>query len=300
MRLSRLLLLPVAALSVAACSDDDDVSVNARPPLGGVRFINAVPDMRPFDIRMIDQVQWSASSVNEGNYGLAYRAGTVHWATEAKARPIRVFPADSNIAVASRILLDQTITIEPNKNVTLMLVPGPRTSATDSVAIVVIDDTPPTLSGQQIAARAVNAGVTGGIAAYLTATTTTALAGTPTWTVTDGFGAGSPYVVRDTGTFAVRAAARTAATTAIASATAPAGEPATENVGALAGFRAAGSALSAYVFPRACPTATLPITVANCPAAAGSSASTRTAYGAPGVVWFIDLIPLPPSGRPTP
>src|SRR5688500_12341219 len=158
MRLSRLLLLPVAALSTAACSDDDGVTVSARPSLGGVRFINAVPDMRPFDIRMIDQVQWSASSVNGGNYGLAFRNGTVHWATEAKARQIRVFPADSNITNASRILLEQTVTIEPNKNVTLMLVPGPRTGATDSVAFVLIDDTAPTLTGQQIAARAVNAG----------------------------------------------------------------------------------------------------------------------------------------------
>jgi hypothetical protein len=295
MRLSRLLLLPVAALSAAACSDDDGVTVNTRPPLGGVRFINAVPDMRPVDIRMVDQVQWSASSVNGSNYGLAFRNGTVHWATEAKARQIRVFPADSNITNGSRVLLDQTITIEPNRNVTLMLVPGPRTSATDSVAFVVIDDT--VEPGTQVSVRLVNASTTGATPAaasgWLTATTTTAVSGTPTWNNVAPLTAGA-YVTRDTGSFAARVAAA-GTTTPLWSAAAPAGEPATPTVGALAGSRAAGTGLSAYIFPRACPAAGATITVANCPAAAGSSAATRTAYAAPAVVWFVDRIPTPPT-----
>ena len=181
MRLSRLLLLPVATLAVAACGDDDGVTVNTRPPLGGVRFVNAVPDMLPMDIRMIDQVEWSASSVNASNAtGLSFRGATIHWPTEAKARRIRVFPTSTDIAVTSRVLLDTTITIEANRNVTFMLVPGVRAnapnanSATDSVQFVMIDDAVPALTADQIAARAVNAGVAPGVAAYLTDTTTSA------------------------------------------------------------------------------------------------------------------------------
>ena len=62
MRFFRISLLPLALLAVAACHDDG-VSVNNRPPLGGVRFVNAVADGGPVDIRMVDQVEWSASSV---------------------------------------------------------------------------------------------------------------------------------------------------------------------------------------------------------------------------------------------
>jgi hypothetical protein len=307
MHFSRLLLVPVAALSLAACSDDDGVTVSGRPPLGGVRIVNAVPDMIPMDVRMVDQVEWSANSTTtSANYGLPYRVGTIHWATEAKARHIRVFPTDSNIAVTSRILLDTTITIEANKNVTLMLVPGVRAGApnaqseTDSVAIIVVDDTPPTLTGNQIAVRAVNAGIAGGIAAYLTPTATTALAAPATWTIADRFGAGSPYVVRDTGTYAVRAAAAATPLTATASAAAPAGAPQDGLIGATGGFRGAGSAISAYVFPRACPAQALPTTATNCRALRGQSAAIVTASQAASIVHFIDKIPAPPVQTSTP
>lgn len=301
MRLSRLLLLPVATLAVAACGDDDGVTVNTRPPLGGVRFVNAVPDMLPMDIRMIDQVEWSASSVNASNAtGLAYRGATIHWPTEAKARRIRVFPTSTDIAVTSRVLLDTTITIEANRNVTFMLVPGVRAGApnansvTDSVQFIMIDDAVPALTGNQIAARAVNAGVAPGVAVYLTDTTTTPIAGAATWTVASPFGAASNYEVRAAGRFAARAAVSTTPTTALASGLAPAGAPESGLTGALAGFSAPGSAMSAYVFPRACPTAATPLTATNCPAAVGASATQRTALASPGVVWLIDRIPTPP------
>ena len=98
----RFLMLPLAVSVLAACSQDDGVTVNARPPLGGVRFVNAVADGGPVDIRMVDQVEWSASSVTtSANYGLPFRMATHHWPTEAKARHIRVFPTDSSITVTS-------------------------------------------------------------------------------------------------------------------------------------------------------------------------------------------------------
>jgi hypothetical protein len=279
MRLSRFLLLPVAMLALAACSQNDGVSVNARPPLGGVRFINAVPDGGAVDIRYIDQVDWSGSSVNGTNYGLAFRAGTNHWATEAKARHIRVFPSDSAIAVTSTILLDTTITITANKNVTLMLV-GSR-AAGGKVSFLMIDDTPPALTGMQIAVRVVNAASSSDIpataAAYITAATTTALPGTPTFASIPSRTA-SAYVVRDTiaGAFAIRTTAAGDVTT-IWSAAAPAGASQVGLVGAAAGYLGAGSALSAYVFPRS---------------VAGTAAPAS--FTTPGLVFFVDQIPTPP------
>lgn len=265
-------------LTAVACSDDDGLSVNARPPLGGVRFINAVANGGPVDIRMIDQIEWSASSVNGTNIGLAFRSGTIHWPTEAKARRIRVFPTDSAIAVTSTILHDTTITIAANKNVTLLLV-GSR-AAGGKVSFVQIDDTPPSMNANQVAVRLVNASGSGATTApasgYLTATATSTLPGTASF-ANVGAVSVSPYVVRDTGSFAIRTASPTDATTIFASAAAPTGAPASGLIGVTAGSRGPGSAMSAYLFPAS---------------VAGTAAPSFTT---PGIVWFVDYVPAPPT-----
>ena len=272
-------VLPIALLAVAACHDDG-VSVNERPPLGGVRFINAVPDGGPVDIRMVDQVEWSASSVsgNANCCGLAFRAGTIHWATEAKPRHIRVFPSDSSIAVTSQILHDTTITIEANKNVTLMLV-GSQ-AAGGKVSFVMIDDNPAP-AANQVAVRLVNASSTGQTpttaAAYITTDTTSALPATPTFATVAPRSA-SPYVVRSTGNFFMRTTPAGDNTT-IWNGVAPAGAPADGLIGATAGANGPGSGLSAYLFPRS---------------VAGTKAPQTAAFTRPGVVFFVDLIPAPP------
>jgi len=265
MRVSR--FLPLAMLAAAAACHDNGVSVNDRPPLGGVRFINAVPDGGPVDIRMVDQVEWSANSVSSSSsYGLPYRAGTIHWPTEAKARHIRVFPTDSSIAITSTVLHDTTITIEANKNVTLMLV-GSR-AAGGKVSFVKIDDTPPAVATNQVAIRVVNA------------STTAALPGAATWT-TVGPLAASPYVVRSTGSFAVQTTPA-GSTASVWKAPAPDGAAADGLIGATAGALGGGSALSAYLFP---PSGTGPFT---------PQSGTPPTGTTPRVVFFVDLIPAPP------
>jgi hypothetical protein len=272
--------LPLVLLAAVACHDDG-VSVNARPPLGGVRFINAVPDGGPVDIRMVDQVEWSASSVSGAANccGLAFRAGTIHWATEAKPRHIRVFPSDSSIAVTSQILHDTTITIEANKNVTLMLV-GSR-AAGGKVNFVLIDDNPGPVATNQIATRLVNASSAGqtpaAVTGYITADTTSALPATPTFTTVSPRVA-SPYALRPLGNFFIRATP-SGSTATIWSAAAPAGAPADGLIGATAGALGGGSAFSAYLFPRS---------------VAGTAAPQTAAFTAPGLVYFVDLVPAPP------
>jgi hypothetical protein len=277
MRLIRLSFLPAALAVFVACGRDNGVSVNARPPLGGVRFINAVADGGPVDIRMVDQVEWSASSVNGTNTGLAFRAGTIHWATEAKARQIRVFPTDSSIAVTTQVLHDTSIVIEANKNVTLMLV-GSR-AAGGHVSFIKIDDTPPTLSGTKIAVRFVNASSAGSTPtnadAYVTASTSSSVTGASPSFAGLAPRTASPYIVRDTAQLALRASAAADQTT-FWSAAAPAGAPAGAGIAATAGAAGPGSAMSAYLFPRS---------------VAGSAAPAG--FTTPGVIWFVDLIPAP-------
>jgi hypothetical protein len=277
MRFSRLSLLPLALIAMAACHDDG-VSVNARPPLGGVRFINAVPDGGPVDIRMVDQVEWSASSVSDATAccGLPFRGGTIHWATEAKARHIRVFPTDSSLAVTTQILLDTTITIEANKNVTLMLV-GSR-AAGGKVSFVMIDDNPGAVPATQIATRLVNAGQPPAASGYITATAATPLPATATF-ATVAPRAAATYVLRPTGAFAIQASPAGDNTTVWASQAAPAGAPADGLIGATAGALGGGSAFSAYLFPRS---------------VAGTGAPQTAAFQVPNIVYFVDLIPAPP------
>jgi hypothetical protein len=280
MRFSRFYLLPLALMAVAACHDDG-VSVNERPPLGGVRFINAVPDGGPVDIRMVDQVEWSANSVSDNTAccGLPFRGGTIHWPTEAKARHIRVFPTDSSLAVTTQILHDTTITIEANKNVTLMLVGSRATGG--RVSFVLIDDNPGAVPATQIATRLVNASSTGQTpataAGYITPTTSSSLPATATFPTVAPRSA-SPYVLRNTGAFAFQATPAGDNTTVWAAA-APTGAPAAGLIGVTAGATGGGSAFSAYLFPRS---------------AVGTRAPQTAAFQAPGIVYFVDLVPAPP------
>jgi hypothetical protein len=275
MRPSRLLFMPLALVALAACHDDG-VSVNARPPLAGVRFINAVPDGGPVDIRYVDQIEWSGSSVNDQNIGLAFRAATIHWATEAKARHIRVFPTNDTLAVTTQALHDTTITIEPNKNITLMLV-GSRAAGGKVSFIKIDDDVAP--GADQVGVRLVNATTTtpGAVSGYVTTDTTSALASTATFGSLAPLSA-SPYVMRSTGKFFVRATP-TGSTTPVWTAVAPAGAPADGLIGVTAGYNGPGSALGAYLFPAS---------------TAGTKAPQTTAYKAPAIVFFADLIPEPP------
>jgi hypothetical protein len=262
--------MPLALVALSACHDDG-VTVNARPPLGGVRFINAVPDGGAVDIRYVDQVEWSGSSVNGNNIGLAFRAGTIHWATEAKARHIRVFPSDSAIAVTTTVLHDTTITIEPNKNITLMLV-GSRAAGGKVSFIKIDDDASP--ANNQVGVRLVNASAAAA-SGYVTTDTTSAL-GAATFATVAPMSA-SPYLTRNTGKFFVRATPAGAATP-VTSAVAPAGAPADGLVAVTAGYNGPGSALSAYYFPRS---------------VAGTKAPQTAAFQVPGVVFFVDLVPAP-------
>jgi len=105
MRFSRLAILCLGIGTIAGCRASD-VSDPSLPPLGSVRFINAVADTGAVDIPMIDQVEFSAVA-----NAFVFRQGSEHQPVEAKARHIRVFPTSTNPAITSNYLLDTTITI---------------------------------------------------------------------------------------------------------------------------------------------------------------------------------------------
>jgi hypothetical protein len=268
MRLSRFGLLCAAITAVAGCSSED-ITNTALPALAGVRYINALADTGRVDVRMVDQVEWSATANN-----LNFRQGIEHQPTEAKARHIRVFSfASMNVNVVSQVLVDTTISFAANTKATLLLTGSARAG---TAHFVVIDDTPPALASGatgQIAMRTVNAS-TGAIDAYVGTDTTVAVTGSPT-AANVAVNAASPYLTRPAGNVALKVAAAGSATSSAAAA----GPPGSPNpIGAAgtyfpsAGVNNGGSAFSVYYFPR------------------GVAGSLQTAT-TPGIVWFVDQVP---------
>lgn len=263
MRLSRFGILCAVMIAIAGCSSTDTTSP-ALPPLAGVRYINALADTGAVDIRMVDQVEWSATANN-----LNFRAGIEHQPTEAKARHVRVFSfASRDVSVVQQVLVDTTITFAENTKTTLLLTGSARAR---TAHFVVIDDSPPAAAGQ-IAVRTVNAS-TGAIDAYVVTTPTDPIAGSPT-AANVAVNAASPYITRATGIVALRVT-DAGSTTANASAAGPpaSAPPIGTPFFSSAGVDIGGSAFSVYYFPR------------------GVAGSLQNAVATPGIIWFVDRVP---------
>lgn len=257
MRLTRFILLGVASLLATACESDSPTEASL-PPVAEVRFINAVSDTGGVDIRMIDQVDLSPVANN-----LAFRAGTLYQQGEAKARRIRVFPTSINPTVTSQILLDTTVMLQADTRVTFLLIGASRTAG--ALRFVAIDDATPAPPTGQISVRMVNAS-TGAASGYLVNTTTTPLPGTATFANVAPITA-SARVDRPIGAAALRVTE--SGTTVTASVAGPASPATPAGAFPAAGVSSAGTAFSAYYFPKA----------------------RAGAVTAPSVVWFVDRNP---------
>jgi hypothetical protein len=267
MRLSRVLVTSVVLASVAACNDDEITNTNP-PPLAGVRFINAMADTGAVDIRMIDQVPWSAFALS-----LAFRSGTEHQPTEAKARRIRVFPTSTNPVITSAFMLDTVITLAPNQDYTLLLT-GSAKNNTDR--FIVITDDAPSPSAGNIAIRAVNAscGTAGSPNVdFLVGADTTTLAPLASNLAPN---APSAYQPRAAGALVGRFQT-TVAPARVAQAAGPAAPVGPAGSRPAAGVNSAGTALSAYCFPQS---------------VAGTSAPQDTVtFNRAAVLYFVDRAP---------
>lgn len=272
MRLNSVVMLCFAVTAIAACNGDDITDVN-RPPLAGVRLINGLTEGSAVDIRAVDQIEWSPVANN-----LSYRNATVHFATEAGARHIRVFPTSTEAAVTSVVLHDTTITFQADTRVTLLLT---GSTAANTVRFIVITDDITSPPSGQIGVRAVNASAAA-IDGYVVPRTTTAISGTPTFPNVAAIGT-SAYVnqpavasndttairVTPAGSITVSASAQGPATPAP-----PAGSPSL----AAAGIQTQGTKFSVYFFPA----------VAAIAASQGRPAVAATAASA---IWLVDRNP---------
>ena len=276
MRSPRLILLALSVAALGACDSDNTVT-ETNPPLAGVRYIHAVPDTGRLDFRMVDQLEFSANTV-EGVGGITFRTGTRYYPVEAKARKIRVFSfQDSSAATVTQILVDTTITFEANRNYTLLLLGSARATGADRARFVMIEDAPPAAVAANIHYRVYNAGGAP-ISAYVGATATTT--GTPAIASLASRTA-SAYTARPAGALAFGVTA-VGATTSLGTMVAAAGTAGTETINPVAGAAIAGTAFTVYSFPGA---------VAGSGAVRGLSATNTTALLAPAINIFVDRLP---------
>jgi hypothetical protein len=265
MTLSRFGLLCATITAIVGCSSTD-LTNTALPALAGVRYINALADTGTVDIRMVDQVEWSATA-----NALDFRKGIEHQPTEAKARHIRVFSfASRSISVVQQVLVDTTITFTENTKTTLLLTGSARAG---TAHFVVIDDAPPATDTTQIVVRAVNAS-TGAIDAYVVTNAGDPIAGSPT-AANVAVNAASPYITRPKGVVALKVT-DAGSTTANASAQGPpaSAPPIGTPFNPSAGIDTGTSAFSVYYFPR------------------GVVGSAQNALNTPGIIWFVDRVPI--------
>lgn len=264
MILKRLALFAVAAVSLAACSDDAGPFLAPQRSQAFVRWVNAVPDTFALNLRFVDKVEGSAWWEIQ-----AFRFVGNYQGVDAGSRHIKVFGSGNDLAHVSQVFTDVTVDFVEDQYYTIISTGSARAG---SVALTVIQDPRPSPAAQ-IAYRVINAGMGGAVDAYAVATTTTAIGGTPTIGGVADLSA-STYSNSNTGAFAFRVT--DAGTTTIrASAAAPAGQTAASSSQSnQAGYSIAGSLLTAFVFPRS---------------VAGSAAPSG--FTTPGIVWMQDNRP---------
>jgi len=238
----------VAALALGAvgcATDDGGPTTTTVPPVAFVRYINALPDTMNTTVRWVDYLEFTPQTF----VNVAYRGvgQGLYQGLKAGSRHFKVFNADVvNFTTAGNtaVLADVTRSFEANKYYTILFTGYARGGG---AKIVVFEDVIPT-PGSNIAVRVLNANTgLGSIDAYNVATTTTAIAGSPTFAAV-AEQKYSSYVTIAPAAFAIRTAAA-GSTTALASTAAPVGTAGTTAADPIGGATVAGSVITAVVFP---------------------------------------------------
>jgi hypothetical protein len=250
MRVSRIGLALVGALLAVGCSKDDGPFFAPQVPLAYTRFINAIPDTVSVDFRFVDLLEYSPFAVQ-----LPFRSFTPYQGTAPGARHLKVFTNWGGDSIYLRhttvVLGDETPSLEAGKYYTIVAVGFARAGQTPALKIQVFEDPIPD-PGSNVAFRVVNlASGLSSVNVGVTAASTDAIP-TPTFSNVAYLGS-SAYATRAPGNAWFRVLDATAAEIVTGNGRqAPvgaAGDP-LNNLTTIGGSGQAGSAVTAYVFPR--------------------------------------------------
>ena len=276
MRVTRIGLALVGALLAVGCSEDDGPFFAPQVPLAYTRFINAIPDTGAVDFRFVDLLEYSPFAVQ-----LPFRGFTPYQGTAPGARRLKVFTnpggTATQIPFVTGVVVEETPSLEAGKYYTLVVVGYARTSGTPRVKLQVYEDPIPD-PGSQVAFRVVNlaTGLTP-LNVSLTAASTDPIPATANVAANLAYLGASAYITRAAGNAWFRVQETSAATEIVTgngrqAPVGAAGDP-LNNLTTIGGSGQAGSAVTAYVFPRS---------------VAGSTAPSVTA---PSIIFVVDKHP---------
>lgn len=248
------------AMMLAAC-DPEQVVETPDIPTAGIRFLNAVPDTGAMDFRFVDMPE------NSSHFAAAFRSTADFYYKPAQAgqRHLRVFRSSTDQAVASIVVKDTVLTLQDGVLYTVMLWGFARPGSDPGLRLTVIEDTAPD-PGSEVALRVINAclpGVCGAAAdgvldvyQYPRGTSSGSscpgggtVPGTPSWSAVSALSVSS-YVLAPPGVICFRATPSGAASV-VADLRALLGSAATVDQEAIPGTTIAGSAVTAFILPRA-------------------------------------------------
>jgi hypothetical protein len=160
MQIRHILPAALAALALAGCGKDAEPTFVTNGPQAYVRYVNASPDAPALVARFIDQVEnmrtWD---------GVAFRGNSgMYIPVNAGQRNLRVFLSSLNIDTAKTIVLDTTLTLQPQTYYTILQTGTvlPRKGAAGNTArVIAFVDTLPaaaSIGASEIRVRAYNAG----------------------------------------------------------------------------------------------------------------------------------------------
>jgi uncharacterized protein DUF4397 len=258
MRVYPLFALCTVALVAGAC-DKDGIITQTPPPLGGLRYINAVPDARSLNFLIVDVPAYAPNTV-----GATFRTGgspmgvataflPPHLAVAAGTRHIRIFWNHTNPDSAQIVVAESNNTFSANSNYTYVL---DGTFAAPTVTIINDDVAAPPAG--QVGVRLIHLGDgLGPVEVYrrkvgqaLPGTLVTGLDNVAEGAVSAVVSVDTTAAAGDTLRFAVFPQGSGGAGTPIVDVKAPPGSRGTTSLNPIPGTSVLGTSVSFILFPR--------------------------------------------------
>ncbi len=285
MTVKRVWLALVLGAAIAGCQKDTAGVLQTPPPLAGLRYFDAVPDTGYMDFRVVDVVQYAPNTVRAsfrtgGNpQGITTTFPPPYLPVQAGTRHIRVFLDSTDLATASKVMFDTSVTLTANHNYTFVLYGSARAAALHALVLDDTSQTLPTDTNSTVWVRTLNlaADTTGLGVPDVFVTAAAAPAGTPTFAA-PAYLAKTAYARVTIGALTAQLTRTGTLTPVTVNAALPAGVKGSVVAGVctdnIAGALAKNSGITAVILPRSTPGAAIPF-----------------AFAAPGVVFLVDQQP---------
>jgi hypothetical protein len=246
--------------AVAACSKDTAGVLQTPPPLAGLRYFDAVPDTGYMDFRVVDIVAYAPNTVRAifrtgGNpQGVTTTFPPPYLSVQAGTRHITAFLDSTDLATASTVMFDTTVTFTEKHNYTFILYGSARAG---SIHALVLDDTTltqPSDTNSTVWVRTLNlaSDTTGLGVPDVFFTTAAAPAGTPTFTA-PAYLAKTAYQRVTIGALNALLTRTGTLTPVTVSSALPAGVVGTSSVEPIAGALVKYTAMTTLILPRVIP-----------------------------------------------